>query len=1071
MKIMNNKNIFLLLISIVVVVFAISSYYTYNAYLEYKQIQNNTKSTQFIQRLESILTTLEDERLASAIYMGTKDKTKFVEVQKKRNLVNTKIDELNRFLNEDKRFSSYDKRLEFILDNLKYVRTRVDSLSDDYRNVFFDIYHEKIIESFLGIMRMLSSNSSTEEIKKYLLTYTDISKLKENSSLERAFGSYVLSSKKIMSDKDLSAWDNIINQEIFPQFNRFKDKEIVEKLHKALNQEQFYQYVADERMNILSGVNSGNYSISLEKWNKVIEEKIKNLNAPQRIFVETIRSYTEDIIVEQKNVVMQYLIASAFFLLLLLVLFLLYRNINKDKRLFEDTLKDIETVLNKEQQQKLKLLIDNRETTKIYQFLTETIKEANQAKDLFLANMSHEIRTPLNGIVGFTQLLKSTDLTAEQEEFIGVIENSSDNLLNIVNDILDLSKMKADKIELENIAFDPIEKFESAIESYGARAAEKDIELGVYIDPTLPAMLMGDPTKISQILVNLISNAIKFTGITGNVDVAIEKVEDTYDNTTIKFSVSDTGIGITEEQRKIIFDAFSQADVSTSRKFGGTGLGLAISSKLVSLMGGELDISSEKDKGSTFFFTITLDNTEQNLQREIPTLNYAHVGYFVPDKSVERAYCHNLQKYVEYTGAKFTVYDGKELKSMSDDALPDILFINHRYCKRGNELEEYVNLNTKTVVVTTGDMKDFMNRFEDEIDRIFYKPINLTKTLKSLEIIDEIEKKIPEKEEKKTEDKFHNLHALVAEDNTINQKLIKNVLEGLGLDVTLANNGEEALELRMENEYDLIFMDIQMPVMGGIEATKKILEYEEKNRKRHLPIIALTANALTGDREKYLEAGMDNYASKPLNVEEIQRIITEYFSYKIVEQEETTETVDEIDLSAEHMEIDSEEDIATSDKDETPDKRYEEENQTVEVVEPLSFKRELIEEDKEIQELKQKENNENKQEIKADVLLYKQTPLAVDVYLSIFNNLGYSVEVALNEDDFIDKLEENNYSFALFDEDAFSSMQGLVVDLIKDKEIVPFIFVINPDKSRDCCDILSMEANVEEIKEKFSKKS
>jgi signal transduction histidine kinase/CheY-like chemotaxis protein len=1064
MKIMNNKNIFLLLISIVVLVFVMASYYTYNAYVEYKQVQNNTKSTQFIQKIEYILTAIEDERLISAKYMGNKDSIKVKTIQNKRDSVNANIDELNTFIRDNKGFSSYDKRLEFILDNLKYVRTRVDSLSEDYRNIFFDIYHEKIIESFLGIMRMTASNSSTEEIKKYLLIYADLSKLKENSSVERAFISFILSGSKKMNDKDLLAWDSVINSDILPRFNTLKDQEIVRKLNKALDPKIFYEWVLDERMKILSGAHSGNYAITLEGWVKALEQKIKSVKSPQDIFVSTIQKYTQDVISDKESVTMRYLVVASFLLLLLFVLFFLYRNINKDKRLFEDTLKDIETVLNKEQQKELKLLIDNRETTEIYQFLTETIREANQAKDLFLANMSHEIRTPLNGIVGFTQLLKSTDTTAEQEEFIGVIENSSDNLLSIVNDILDLSKMKADKIELENIAFDPIDEFESAIESYGARAAEKDIELGVYVDPTLPAMLMGDPTKISQILVNLISNAIKFTSMTGNIDISIEKVEDTYDNTTIKFSVLDTGIGITEEQRKIIFDAFSQADVSTSRKFGGTGLGLAISAQLVSLMGGELDISSEKDKGSTFFFTITLDKTEQNLQREIPTMHHVHVGYFVPDKSIERAYCHSLQKYVEYTGAKFTVYDGNELRSMGEDALPDLLFINHRYCKRGNELEEYVNLKTKTVVVTTGDMKDHMSHFEDQIDSVFYKPINLTKTLKSFAVIDEIKKSIPEKEEKKTEGKFYDLHALIAEDNTINQKLIKNVLEGLGLDVTLANNGEEALELRMKNEYDLIFMDIQMPVMGGIEATQKILEYEEKSRKRHLPIVALTANALKGDREKYLEAGMDSYASKPLNVKEIQNIIAEHFPYKIVDKEET-----EIVLAEEISPIIENAETEISQNDELMiEEEKTEEVDTVEVMDMPKIEEPLFVNDvkEEILPIEEKADS-----LKADILLYKETPLAVDVYLTIFHNLGYSVEVAYSEDDFIDKLEMHEYAFALFDEEAFSSMQGLVVDLIKDKEIVPFIFVINPDKNRDCCDILNMEANVEEIKKKFSKKS
>ena len=241
----------------------------------------------------------------------------------------------------------------------------------------------------------------------------------------------------------------------------------------------------------------------------------------------------------------------------------------------------------------LETLIDTAKQDKL------TALQANEAKSLFLANMSHEIRTPLNGIVGFTEILKSTDLTSEQEEFISIIDKSSESLLSIINNILDLSKIESNKIEIENIVFDTEAEFESAIETYSVSAAEKNIDLNFYMDPQIAKKLKGDPTKIKEVLINLLSNAIKFTGFGGKIDLKITPAE----GNLIHFSVEDNGIGMSKDQQSRIFDAFSQADVSVTRKFGGTGLGLTISRRFVELMGGQLHLESTKDEGTVFYFS------------------------------------------------------------------------------------------------------------------------------------------------------------------------------------------------------------------------------------------------------------------------------------------------------------------------------------------------------------------------------------------------------------------------------------------------------------------------------------
>lgn len=392
----------------------------------------------------------------------------------------------------------------------------------------------------------------------------------------------------------------------------------------------------------------------------------------------------------------------------------------------------------------------------------ELLEHEIKSTELFLASMSHEIRTPLNGIIGMTEVLDETALSQEQKEYVSMIRESSNNLRVIVNDVLDVSKLNAGKMELESIPFDLFTKIEASVGIFKPKIAEKGISLTLFNDPKIPRDVIGDPTRLSQVIINLVSNALKFTDEGGKIDVLAEYIEQEDDEVTFKVSVSDSGIGLTQEQQEKIFEAYSQATASTARISGGTGLGLTISSKIMNAMGSQLEVESEEGKGATFFFVITMKVAKQ-------------------------------------------------------PSVPE-------------EIEEIEAADEEVVEV-------------------------------------EVEAEGPSIKE---------LHVLVAEDNPINQKLIKIVLEKLGLNVTLASNGQEAYDARINNRYDLIFMDIQMPVMGGVESTHSILEYEKNNDQDHIPIIALTANALPGDREKYISEGMDDYATKPLDVKVIEKLIEQY---------------------------------------------------------------------------------------------------------------------------------------------------------------------------------------------------
>jgi len=491
----------------------------------------------------------------------------------------------------------------------------------------------------------------------------------------------------------------------------------------------------------------------------------------------------------------------------------------------------------------------------------------------FIADISHELRTPLTGILGFTTILKETELNSEQREFVSTIERSSNNLLNLVNDVLDFSKASSGKMELDSHPFDMIEKIENSIESYITKVAEKYIELGLYIDPSIPTNIMGDSTKISQVMLNLLSNAIKFTKEHGVVNISVKKVQESEDSVKILFSVKDSGIGIREEKIKKIFEAFSQADSSTTREFGGTGLGLTISSRFVSMMGGELKIKSEIGIGTTLFFTLDFKKSKDTKPRVVPDIKQKSIAYIVPQKqNIYKDIDDNLKAYILSTGIPYQTYTKKEIFLLEEHELPDILFINHRYTHEEGLLDRFLALKTNIILITCTDMNMITTLYEKSVSNFIFKPINYTKIVKALTI----GKFQREKKDLLLRDNDSDI--LIAEDNTINQKLIFNIFKRMGISVTFANNGVEAVNLYQNHIYKMILMDIEMPILSGIEATKKIREYEEsKNIIPPIPIVALTANNDKCHIDQYLKIGMDDHLAKPIDIKRIKEVLDSYF--------------------------------------------------------------------------------------------------------------------------------------------------------------------------------------------------
>ena len=467
-------------------------------------------------------------------------------------------------------------------------------------------------------------------------------------------------------------------------------------------------------------------------------------------------------------------------------------------------------------------------------------------------------------------------------------------------------------------------------------------------------------------------------------------------------------------------------------------------------MGGNLAIESELNKGSLFFFTLTLNKEEVALPFPKPNM-YGFTVALVRPENVEKDYSHNLQAYVESSGAKFIEYSAGEILDMESTRLPDLMVLDHRDFNRAGEIEKYLDIETKIILITTSEYKSKITEVEEKIDQIIYKPLNLTKTLRSIDIVNK-ERKIQDNTEvTQTHMLFEDIHILVAEDNKINQKLIVNILQRLGIRVTTVENGHEALVQREKiNDYDMIFMDIQMPVMGGIEATQKIIAYEEKSRKHHIPIVALTANALEGDREKYLAAGMDDYLSKPIVFETLQKMLQKYFeqSVRFVENEEKPrpETI-ESEVPAE-----SEPDLLPVPEPlEAPVETVEESEQEEPMDKALSEERETLEE----------------KVVTFDILLYRENILSSHIYVTMLNNLGYDVDIATSVDNFIDKIEKKSYHYVLFDTSSLIKIQYLLVDLIRDRDAVPFIFISEKEKSNAYCETLPLDATAEELRERL----
>ena len=878
------------------ILFSITTYYAYDSFMNYntaKKLQENLSQNK---QLNSLIEDITEERGLSVIYLGNALPRTLSSLVQQRKKV-------------DHQSSLYLANMNATLgsmDKIKDIRNLIDKQKASFKELYETAY-APVLRNAVAQLETLTQNQTDPEIKELSRIYTSLVHIKESTAAERDLISYAIALSSPLTPEELNHWTSIIAKSEFTPYDSLTNKELGEKLNLILKDEdtlELIHAINNQRVAMYSFAQSGKYTLDSEIWFMMLSKKVEIAHDTQELVLQAINDKTSLAQIAALQIfifsIVIWLISIALGSLGYLVSNEIAANIKNLENVLRGVAKDTKDTHNHNITVDLHSSTAMDEAYKLLEAIIQqaredkiTAQEASEAKSMFLANMSHEIRTPLNGIVGFTELLKDTNLQEEQTEFLEIIEKSSENLLEIINNILDLSKIESNKLEIEDIIFNPLEEFQSAVEVYAVRASEKHINLGCFIDPELEQALKGDPTKIKEVIINLLSNAVKFTGSSGAINVNIKKVaSQKIGITKVIFEVQDSGIGITVDQKSKIFEAFSQADTSITRKYGGTGLGLTISSRFIELMGGKLDLHSISGEGTTFHFSLEFEETG--------TLKETRKGSFfnikallLEDSYKPKAQATYLKRYLDFYGVSYAVItDPSELQSLQSKATYDLLFVDYDYCTSEIHLQNYASQVQKFILLTKATYIKKLDALQLKTFKTLYEPLNSSKIVSLLESCNS--EKLKTKQSKKVSRKKFNVdtskfHAnvLVAEDNIINQKLIKRTLEDIGLTITLANNGLDAFQKRKDGNFDLIFMDIQMPFLDGVEATKEILEYEDDYKQVHVPIIALTANALKGDRERFLKARLDDYTTKPLIRSEIISILNNFLADHIIEKQES----------------------------------------------------------------------------------------------------------------------------------------------------------------------------------------
>jgi len=865
---------------------AASAYFAYDSWFKY---QNNTALNAELSNAK-LLKSLEHSVLNEIVCVATMSQHKNLMAKVCTPTKKTTDAVMNQILDQKEDVSLY--KLEKIIFNIRNtiedrgtvaVEKLVNGNLDKEMNTFIQKYTDK-----------LKSHSYSMDKKEYLRLYSDISDISYATESEKALVSYYLSLHKPIPAKNLIYWDKMITQSQIPESNGEHISILHEDIESILKSKDFQSTlrgIEDIRLDIMSNTTSGKYKSSVATWVSFLNKKQKVLTHTETILLDSILS---NVVKELKESKITLIISLVALLLSMLALLFLIRSWSKEaskKKLLDDLVGKISQISSDDSALKV---TDSTESYKLaYDYIgtnyeslhekTTTIEIENKTNTAFLNNLTYEIRTPLNGISGYTKLLKETPLNIEQNDFLSIIENNFEDLDTILGKISNENMQPHQKLEVDNIVFDIVKKMESSVETFSIKADQKDIVLGLYIDPLLGHKVKGDGTKLSQIITNLIDNALDSSNAYDTIDISIEKLHNDEHSVTIKFSVTDQGIGYNEDELNQIKRAFSNMEmIDAISNIDMKNLG--ISEKIIKRMGGKLEVSSEKGEGSTFFFILTFEkDNAQTHTKMYPTFEGMKIGLALPNKNIERQIDKNLESYVKHLKGEFEIYDYEMLfENEKKVSLPDLMFVYHNYARLEGELEEFLKLPSKIALITSGSLRARINLEKYHFSSIVYAPITMSKIVKIF-AESKLDKSLLEKESVVENNvnidevsEFNNLHALVAEDNKISQKIIVNILEKFGIEVTLASDGKEAFALQKDNHFNIIFLDLDIPIMDGTETTSKILYHEGINQKVHTPIIALTNDIKVKEEDLCMKSGMDDCLVKPIDEDKVYKLVQKY---------------------------------------------------------------------------------------------------------------------------------------------------------------------------------------------------
>ena len=757
------------------------------------------------------------------------------------------------------------------------------------------------VEKYIDKLKKYNQNDLKK--KDYVLLYSEISKIAYATESEKALISYYLALKKPITKKNLIFWETSLEKSKIKNLSNKKTSIIYRKINDMYEEKSFQSVlkdISDVRLDIKHNHVSGRYRTNISTWINLLNKKQKVLHAAETILLNEIFHNRTKEVKLNFNILLGSLVALLFGIFGLLFLIEFWKDIRTKHSLLDGLLDKISQV---NSNRKLELT-ENIESYKVACNYVESSYESLSKKDIhateeiktnkvFLNNIAYEVRTPMNGISGYMKLLKETKLDPEQSDFVTLMENNFENLDSILNKVSKDKIHPSKRLEIENIEFDVVKNIESVVETFSIKADQKDIVLGLYINPTLTRNVKGDGTKLSQVITNLIYNALESSNAYDSIDIIVDKVYDDNQKVNVKFEIKDHGLGYTEDEVRQIKNMFKNMD-SDVHITNIDMKNLKISNKIIKRMGSKLEFKSKKGEGSSFYFTLIFEK-ESDVENFLiyPTFEGLKVGLALPSYDIHRQVDKNLEDYVKYLKADFKIYDYESLFDKKEEiVLPDIMFVYHNYARLEGELEKFATLSSKIALITFGTLRARINKEDYDFSSAVYAPITMHKIMKIFEknqrdMSKNIERNYLYQRNTHVIKNFERLKALVFVGNPISQKILANILRKFNIDVTIVTNGNDIFDFVKDKEFNIIFMDTTTSSMDSLEIVSKILYYEGVNQLNHVPIVALSRNPKECD--KYINSGMDGCIDKKVDEDKIYRIIYKHCiagPQKLVQSEE-----------------------------------------------------------------------------------------------------------------------------------------------------------------------------------------